>query len=345
MKYCLPLLLWAGLLISTMAHAQKNVLNIYAWSGEIPHEIIDQFEKESGIKVNYSIFDNNEIMYTKLRTNPKGYDLVEPSTYYIERMYKQNMLEKLDKSKLSHYHHIDPFFLNKIYDPQSLYSVPFVWGSTGIFYNADYFKEDDIKSWADFYNPKFFNQLMLLDEIHSVFSSSLKMLGYSVNDKNPAHFNEAYLKIRALKPNIRLFNSDAVISILIDEDATIGMAWSGDVYTAQKENPKLRFVYPTEGFEIWVDHFVLLKNAPHRENAYQFLNFLLRPDIAKAVSLGTNYSTTNLAAKNLMPDAIKKNPILYPSYDILRKGEFISDSGDASSALMEKYWEWLKMGA
>lgn len=345
MKYCLPFFLCIGLMISSHGHAHDNTLNIYAWSGEIPREIIDQFAKETGIHVNYSVFDNNEIMYTKLRTNPKGYDIVEPSTYYIERMQNQHMLEKLDKSKLTHYNNIDPFFLNRSYDPQSLYSMPFAWGVTGIFYNKDYFTESDIKTWSDLYQPKFHNSLMLLDEIRSVFSSTLRMLNYSINDQNPAHLREAYLKLKQLRPNIRLFNSDAVVSILIDEDATIGMAWSGDVYTAQKENPKLQFVYPRDGFEIWVDHFVLLKNAPHRENAYTFLNFLLRSDVAKAVSFYTNYSTTNLAAKNSMPEAIRNNPILYPSYEILRRGEFQTDSGDASAILLEKYWEWLKMGA
>lgn len=332
------------LFIISSTYANKNTLNLYAWSGEVSNDIIAQFERETGIKVNYSIFDNNEIMFTKLRTNRKGYDLVEPSTYYIQRMRQQHMLEKIDKSKLSNYHYIDPFFLNKPYDPESLYGVPFAWGVTGIFYNTDYYTDSDIKSWSDLSKPIFQNSLMLLDEIRSVFSSTMKMLGYSINDQNPEHIHQAYLKLKTLKPNIRLFNSDAVISILIDEDATVGMAWSGDVVTAQRENPKLRFVFPEDGFEIWVDHFVLLKDAPHRENAYKFLNFLLRPDVAKTVSLHTNYSTTNLAAKNMMPDQTKNNPILYPSYETLRRGEFPTDNGQASF-LLEKYWEWLKMGA
>lgn len=330
--------------ICSYAYANENILNIYAWSYEIPHKVIEQFEKETGIKVNYSVFDNNEVMYTKLRTNPKGYDITEPSTYYIERMTHQKMLEKLDKSKLSFYANIDPFFLNRAYDPESSYSIPFAWGSTGIFYHSDYYKENDIKNWADLSHPKFINSLMLLDDTRSVFSSALRMLGYSINDKDPEHLYQAYEKLKQLRPNVRLFNNDAVISLLIDEDATIGMASNGDVYTAQQENPKLRFVYPNDGFEIWVDHFVLLKHAPHRDNAYKFLNFLLRPDVARSVSMTTHYSTTNLAAKKLLPDEIKNNPMLYPSYETLARGEFQSDHGKASSALLEKYWEWLKMG-
>lgn len=146
-------------------------------------------------------------------------------------------------------------------------------------------------------------------------------------------------------PNIRLFNSDAVISILIDEDAAIGLVWNGDLYKASTENPKLAFFYPKDSFEIWVDNFAIVKNAPHADNAYKFLNFLMRPDIAKEISMAIQYSTANLAAKNLMPPEIKNNPTLYPSHEILRHGQFETDIGDNTFALLEKYWEQLKMGA
>ena len=173
---------------------------------------------------------------------------------------------------------------------------------------------------------------------------ALLMLGYSINDTNPAHIKQAYIKLRELMPNIRLFNTDAVTSILIDEDATIGIAWNGDLFKANLENSQLMFVYPKDGFEIWVDNFAILKSAPHKENAYQFLNFMLRPDIAKSVSININYATANLAAKNLMPPSIKNNSVLYPSAALLRHGQFETDIGDATFALYEKYWEQLKMG-
>jgi len=169
------------------------------------------------------------------------------------------------------------------------------------------------------------------------------MLGYSINDTNPAHIKQAYQKLRTLMPNIRLFNTDAVASILIDEDATIGMAWNGDLARARTENSNLNFVYPHDGFEIWVDNFAILKNAPHRENAYRFMNFLMRPDIAKKVSMEISYSTANLTAKNLMPPEIKNDPVLYPEAQVLSHGEFEVDIGDATFALLEKYWEQLKM--
>lgn len=337
-----------GILASCSMHAlfaAENSVNVYMWSQEIPHFVIQQFEKETGIKVHYATFESNEVMYAKLRAakNP-GYDLVEPSSYYIDRMRNQGMLEKLDRTKLLNFKNLDPAFLNRAYDPQSEYSVPFIWGITGIFVNKDYFGQNSIHNWNNLLDKKYLSQLMFLDDAREVFSTALLMLGYSINDNNPEHIKEAYLKLKSLMPNVKLFNTDAIISLLIDEDATVGMSWNGDLYKASCENPKLHFVYPTDGFEIWVDNFALLKNAPHTENAYKFLNFLMRPDVAMAVSLHVNYSTANLAARNAMPEYIRNNPALYPSANVLRRGEFETDIGEPAYALFEKYWEELKMG-
>lgn len=325
--------------------AADNAVNVYTWSQEIPHFVIAQFEKETGIKVNCSTFDSNEIMYTKLRANNNAdYDLVEPSSYFVERMQHQGMLKKLDKTKLPNAKNLDPEFLNRAYDPRNEYSIPFIWGITGIFLNKSYYNEHDAEQWKHLLDKKYVNQLMFLDDSREVFSMALRMLGYSINDSNPEHIHQAYLKLKTLMPNVKLFNSEAIISILIDEDATVGMAWNGDLYKAHQENSKLQFVYPKDGFEIWVDNFVMLNTAPHTENAYKFLNFLMRPEIAKAVSMNIHYSTANLAARNLLPPEIKNNPALYPTHAMLSHGEFQTDVGDQAHVLFEKYWEQLKMG-
>jgi len=347
MRFFLSCILMLIGLFPFFSFANDNVVNVYTWSQEIPHSVIKQFQTETGIKVNYTAFDSNEAMYAKLRTNKHiGYDVIEPSSYYIDRMRQEGMLEKLDKTKLPNFVHLDPFFTNLSYDPHSQYSIPYIWGVTGIFINKNYFsaeKLSQVNHWSTFLDKNYVNQLMLLDDAREVFSMALRMLGYSVNDSNPAHIKEAYLKLKELISNVRLFNTDAVISILIDEDAYIGMAWNGDLFKASLENPNLAFVYPKEGFEIWIDNFAIVKQAPHLENAYKFLNFMLRPDIAKIVSMSINYSTANLAALNLMPSAIKNNDILYPPHQLLLKGEVQKDIGKQASSLFENYWEQLKM--
>jgi spermidine/putrescine transport system substrate-binding protein len=334
------------LIFSSRLFAAENSVNVYTWSGVIPDFIIQQFEKETGIKVNFSTYDSNETMYAKLRASKNaGYDIIEPSSYYIDRMRKQNMLEPLDKSKLIYYKNLNSDFLNQAYDPQSQFSIPFIWGITGIFTNETAFPKNSIHRWSDLWDPKYKDQLMMLNDSREVFSIALRVLGYSTNDNNPEHIKQAYLKLKELMPNIKLFNSDAVISIFIDGDAMIGMAWNGDLFKAKKENPKLTFTYPADGFVIWVDNFAIPKNAPHRENAYKFLNFLMRADVAKAIALDNNYPTANKAAQKLLPADIRNNPIVYPSHAILKQGEFQTDLGDQALTIYEKYWEELKMGA
>lgn len=325
--------------------AQDKIVNLYAWTGEIPEQVIRQFEKETGIKVNLSTYENNEVMYTKLRaTKNAGYDVVMPSGYFVDRMRKQKMLEKLDKNLLSNWKNLNPRFIKLAYDPTSEYSVPFVWGVTGLFLNDHYFAQGSIKKWSDLWNARYKNQLLLLDDIREVFSMALLALGYSANDTDPQHIKAAYLKLKELMSNVKLFASDTVISIVIDEDAQVGMAWNGDAFKAVQENPHIQFVFPQEGFLIWVDNFVIPQNAPHQETAYRFINFMLRSDIAKTVAMETLYSTTNLTAQQQLPPKIKNNPTIYPSNEILRRGEFQKDVGEETLALFEKYWEALKMG-
>lgn len=344
-KFLRTLVTAVGIAIASCAFAaEDNVVNVYVWWGEVPEFAIRQFERETGIKVNFSTYDSNEIMYAKLRADKNSsYDIVEPSSYYVDRMRRQGMLEKLDKKKLPNAGNLNPAFLGQAYDPESNYSIPFIWGVTGIFLNKNYKAANNIKSWADLWKSPYADQLMLLDDSREVFSMALRVLGYSVNDSNPEHIKQAYLKLKELLPNVKIFNS-APMPILIDEDANVGMAWNGDVFKAKQENNHLEFVYPKDGFVIWVDNFAIPKNAPHRENAYKFLNFMLRAEIAKAIALDNNFPTVNLAAQKLLPESVLKNQIVYPSRETLRRGEFQTDIGDDALALYEKYWERLKMG-
>lgn len=327
-----------------MAFAQQKVVNVYAWTGEVPPFVVRQFEKETGIKVNFSTYESNEVMYAKLRANQRaGYDVVMPSSYFVDRMRRVNMLETLDKSKLSNWKNLDPTLLNPIYDPQMQYSVPFIWGITGIFVNKQAFAPSTIKKWSDLWDKRFENQLMLLDDSREVFSMALLSLGYPANDKNPEHIKQAFLKLKALMPNVKVFSTETVVSIIIDEDATVGMAWNGDEFKASTENTAINFIFPEDGFVIWVDNFAIPKTAPHKEEAYQFINFILRADVAKAIALYINFPTANLAAQKLLPANIRNNPSIYPPKEILKRGQFQIDLGEETLALYEKYWEELKM--
>jgi spermidine/putrescine transport system substrate-binding protein len=331
------------LLIGAAAFAQSNELNIYTWTGYMPDSVIQKFEHENGIKINLMEFDSNETLYTKLKANPKaGYDIIVPSAYYVDKMSRQGMLHELDKSKLSNFKNLAPMLLNKPFDPGNRYSIPYCWGSTGIVVNRKYIDPKTVTKWQDLWNPKYHNQLMMLDDIREAFGMAMQTLGYSINDRNPAHIKQAYLKLKALMPNIKIFNSDAEQNIYIDEDALIGMGWSGDIGLAQEENKDLVYIYPKDGFSIWVDCLAIAKNAPHIEAAHKFINFIMRPDISAEISIINHYPSPNLAAFKLLPANMRNNPMINPASDVLKKGEFELDLGDAIG-VYTKYWELLKI--
>lgn len=326
------------------ANAAKRIVNLYTWSGYIPDAVIQQFEKETGIKVNFATYENNEIMYAKLRTSKTAnYDIIMPSSNYIDRMRRENRLEKLDFTLLPNSKHLNPDFLHLPFDPQAEYSVPYLWGTTGMFVNDKFYKTNSVKRWSDLWNERFRDQLLILDDSRDIFAISLISLGYSINDRNPEHIKQAYEKLRSLMANIKVFSTDTVVSIIIDEDARAGIAWNGDAYKASQENPAIHYNYPEEGFVIWIENLAMPKNPPHKTEAYEFINFLLRPEIAKTIALYTGYPTVNLAAQQLLPQEIRSNPTVYPKKETLRRGQYQLDVGSETLSLYEKYWEELKM--
>ncbi len=339
--YCFLCLL--SIVFLQPALAEDKIVNVYAWFGEIPEQVIHQFEKETGIKVNFSSYDSNEELYAKLRAIKQPYyDVIEPTCDYIGLMSKQHLLTTLDKTQLSAYHNLNPLLLHRAYDPHSQYSIPLIWGITGIFFNTKYIKPNTIRRWSDLWDPQYHHQLALLDDPRDVFAMALKSLGYSVNDNDPEHIKQAYLKLKALIPNVKTFNN-VTAALSIDEDILLGISWNGDLSKARQENPSLGFIYPEEGFVIWAETLAIPKDAPHLHNAYLFLNFLLRPEIAKQIALYTNYATANLTAQKLLPDSIKNNPISYPPKKTLMRGEFQTALSGEAAELYEKYWELLKM--
>lgn len=316
----------------------EGVLNVFLNGAEIPIEIIQTFEAETHIKVNFSTYDNNETMFAKLKASSANiYDLILPSNYYIERMVKLGMLNPLDPEKIPNLKYLDP----KFKDPQ-YFSVPLVWGISGIFYNTDWIKNPP-ESWSDLWQKKWQNQLLLLDDPREVFSIALLSLGYSPNERNPKRIKEAYQHLLRLSPNIKLFAAEGIQSLLIDEETIIGQAWNGDLMKALPESKKIQFVYPKEGFLIWIDSLAMPRNPPHPNEAYQLINFFLEPRIAARLALQQGYPITNQLGRELLPQSLRDNPIAYPPEDILKHGIMQHDVGESAIHLYHQYWEALKL--
>lgn len=323
-------------------HASK-VVNVYVWGGEIPREVIQQFEKDTGIKVNFSTYDSNETMYAKLKASRSSiYDVILPSAYYVERMKKQKMLNKINHQRLSNLSNLDEKFRNNTYDPNNQYSIPLIWGATGIFYDQKQVKSP-ARSWQQLWDPRWKNQLMLLDDSREVFAVALLSLGYKPNDDQPEHIKAAYEQLLKLIPNIKLFASDNIQSIMIDEDAISGTSWNGDAYKAKQENPDIQFIYPDNGFVIWVDCLAIPKNPPHEKEAYAFIDYLLKAQSAKQIAMIEGHAITNQAAIRLLPKDLQNNKIVYPPESVLKRGYFQRDVGEETLSLYNKYWQKLKL--
>lgn len=343
MMIFLRTLFCCGLSLVSMLAWSGRMVNVYLIGGEVPQSLIWAFQNETGIKVNLSTYDSNETMYAKLHASKKNfYDVILPSSYFVERMKKYDLLTKLDLTKLPNLKNIAPFFTNNPYDPNNEYHVPLLWGVTGIFYNQQWIKNPPEK-WQDLWDPKLINQLMLVDDMRDVFSISLMSLGYKPNDENPEHIKAAYQHLLALVPNIKLFASDAIQSLIIDEDANIGASWNGDIVKAQAENPNIRFVYPKDGILMWVDCLAIPKNAPHLDEAYELINFLLRAQSGADIVTNTGYSTTNQASISLLPKSITSNPYIFPPKSLIQSGYYQRDISESTMELYNDYWEQLKL--
>jgi len=335
----LMLLAW----LCGVVHAEIQMLNIYTWAGYMPDTVIRQFEQETGITVNVSTYVNNEVLYAKLKANPdSSYDIIVPSTYMVERMAKNGLLQKIDKTKLTNLSNIDPIFLQQQYDRDNDHSVPYLWNATGIVVNRKYHPDLKIEHWKELWQPQYANKLLVLDDAREIFSMALLVLGDSTNSTDPEQIKRAFAQLNALMPNIKLFNTEAPRSIYIDEDITIGMSLNGDAYLAQKENANLEFFYPKEGFIVSLDSLAIAAGAKNLANAHKFINFVLRADIAKDITLQSGFPTTNLAAKTLLPDHIRLNSIVYPNAKTMQRAHFQTDVG-AATAIYEKYFELLKL--
>ena len=265
-----------------------------------------------------------------------------PSSYFVERMRRANMLQALDKKQLPNLKNLATSFTQHDYDSDNYYSVPLFWGTTGIFYNSKWVKHPP-KSWRDLWQTRWKNQLMMLDDSRDVFAMALIQLHHSPNEAKVNTIKQAYLNLVKLMPNIKLFASESIQAMMIDEDAVAGLAWNGDAYKAQHENPAIQFVYPKEGFTVWIDCLAIPKNPPHLSEAHAFINFFLNADVAATLAQSQGFAITNEAAKALLPKAFLDNPTVYPNEETLKRGIVQRDVGEETLTLYNHYWQALKL--
>lgn len=347
MNSYLRLLLSGLIVLSSYVNAESTSnqrdIYFYNWSEYVPSGLLEEFTKQTGIKVIYSTYESNETLYAKLKAHQgSGYDLVVPSTYYIKKMSSEGMIQRIDSAKLSNFHYLDPTLLYQSFDPNNEFSIPYIWGATGIGVNSDEIKPDEVQRWADLWQPKYKNRLQLIDDARDVFQIALMKLGYSGNTTDPLQIEEAYQELKKLMPNVLVFNSDSPANPFIEGEVNIGMLWNGSAYVARQEGIPLEIIWPAEGGIFWMDSLAIPTNAANVDGAMQLIDFLLRPDVAARVAEEIGFATPNLAAKALLPVEMANDKSLYPDAATINQGEWQNDVGSANE-LYERAFQRLKL--
>ena len=301
---------------ATQGYSGKNVLNIYNWGDYIDPELIDQFEKESGIKVVYQTFDSNEAMLTKIEQGGTTYDIAVPSDYAIAKMIEEDLVVPIDQKKIPNLKNIDLRFLDLSFDPGNKYSIPYFWGTVGIVYNQKLIDGKKPTSWKDLWDPALKNQILLADGAREVMGMSLNSLGYSLNETDETKLQKAKANLMDLTPNVKAIVGDEIKLLLANEEAGIGVVWSGDANEIMSENENLNYVIPKEGSNVWFDNIVIPKTAKNVKGAHEFINFMLDPKNAAKNADYVGYSTPNEAALKLLDRDVREDKRFYPDKQV-----------------------------
>ncbi|MBU5227396.1 extracellular solute-binding protein [Clostridium senegalense] len=318
----------------------KETLNIFTWSEFLPESVVEEFEREYNVNVNYMTFSSNEEMLAKLMGGNVPYDLIITSDYAIEVMIKQNLVQELDKSNIPNMSNIDNNVLNLDFDPGNKYSFPYMWG--GNYIVVDRSKIDkDITSFEDMWDSQFKNSMVVLDDPRVMIGVALQKNGYSINTKNPKELEKAKQDLVKLMPNIKAFDSESPKTLLINGEASIGYVWGTEAYLAKLENPNLETILTKEGVVPQYDNFVVPKTAKNKALAEKFINYIYDPQVSLQVSEEFPYANPNKEAQKLMSKEKLEDIAVYPPREAVEKNELIKDVGEATK-LYDEIWTQIK---
>ena len=316
MKKIIVLLICLIMLTGCTGKKYDGVVNVLNWSSYIPTDVIKDFEKEYNIKVNYGTYSSNEELLAKLSSSKKGtYDVVFPSDYMVELMIQKDMLMPIDIGNLTNYKNIDRAFLYQEYDPYNEYSLPFLLATSVIAYNKENV-EETITDYSDLRNEKYKNDIVVLDDERITIGAFLQALDYDINDYDDEHLNQAYSFYLQLKDNIKAFDSDAPKTFLITNETNIGILWNAEAILAKEENPNIEIVYPKSGYALSMDNYVITKESKNVDNAYLFIDYLLRNESCQRIISDYPYISTNKNVTNYSDAELE---------EILQNGSYIKN--------------------
>jgi putrescine transport system substrate-binding protein len=318
------------------ASNEEKVVNVYNWSDYVDPKMLEAFTKETGIKVNYDVFDSNEVLQTKLLAGNTGYDVVVPSASFLELQIKAGVFRKLDKSKLPNWKNLDPNILQRValHDPGNQYAVNHMWGTDAIGYNVKKVSAIDpqapLDSWNLIFDPKEAAKfkdcgISVLDAPDEILGVTLAYLGKDPNSENLDDLKAAENVLMKIRPYIRMIHSSQYIDSLANGDICISLGWSGDILQAKArakdagQGIDIGLKVPKEGTIIWFDMYAIPADAPHPDNAHAFINFMMKPEVAAANSNFVHYANGNAASVALLDPAVHNDPGVYPPKEVMDK--------------------------
>lgn len=320
--------------------ARGGELNVYIWSNYLPDGVIAEFENRFDAKLNVELYDSNEALLAKLQSGGASYDIIVPSDYMVTVLKGQDLLEELDRDRITNFSNLAPQFAGLPYDTMNQYSVPYMWGTTGIAYRKDKI-EGPIDSWAVMWDGKYKDRLAMLDDVRETIGAALKFMGKSLNSTDPDAIEAAARLLEEQKPLLKAYDSGGFDQLLLSGDAWIVQGYSGQIAKAMAENPNIGYVIPKEGCTFFVDNMCIPKGAVHKELALEFINFALEAKVAADIANGTGYSSPSLAARGLIRPDLLANEAAYPPRDALERCELIEEIGPAIN-IYDRFWTEVK---
>ncbi|MCK9919084.1 polyamine ABC transporter substrate-binding protein [Microbacteriaceae bacterium K1510] len=358
--FAVLLLLIAGLLPAG-AQAPRTV-NVYNWSDYIDPTVLEDFTKETGIKVQYDTFDANETLETKLLAGKSGYDVVVPTAYFLERQIKAGVFQKLDKSKLPNLTNVWPEIGKRLagYDPGNQYAVNYMWGTTGIGYNVKAVKARlgegaVIDSWDAVFKPEELAKLKdcgihMLDSPDDILPAALQYLGLNPNSTDQKDLEKAADLMLKIRPSVRKFHSSEYLNALASGEICLVVGWSGDIKQSQKRaaeaknGVEIAYAIPKQGAQMWFDNLAIPKDAAHVDEAYAFINYLLKPEVAAKNSNLVSYANGNLASQKFIDKAVLGDKSVYPDDAMLAKLYTVSARDQKTQRVINRLWTKIKTG-
>ena len=338
--------------LSGCGSSKKTTLYVYNWGQYISEgddgslDVIAAFEKAyPNIRVQYSTYDSNEIMYSKLANGGITVDVIIPSDYMIGRMVQEGMLEELNFDNIPNYQYIDDAFKNTSYDPENKYSVPYTWGTVGIIYNTKYVDEADVTGWELLWNEKYAGKILMFDNSRDAFGIAEYLLGYDVNTTDEAELQDCAAKLAEQKPVVQQYVMDQIFDAMENEEAWIAPYYAGDYLTMVEENPDLAFYRPTaQGYNMFIDAMCIPTCCQEKEAAETFINFLCSPENSSANMAFLGYSVPSTAAKELMDPEVAGSEVAYPNADTLTTGTSFNFLPEETSRYMESLFMEVRNG-